>query len=139
MVIESGSGRVSRTVTASARVLDPSNTAHALSSHMEAQKQAMEETRRRAEEEKQRENQLSTPIPSSSNLSAPSSPSASRPTSPGRRTAEDAELSFSDSPNEDDDGDAGSTQRRRGKSNHFDFLLSHFVTDRFCFCRQSHS
>jgi hypothetical protein len=37
------SGRSHRSITASAKVLDPSNTAHALSSHQEAQKRAIEE------------------------------------------------------------------------------------------------
>jgi hypothetical protein len=98
---ESSSGRSHRPITASAKVLDPSNTAHALSSHQEAQKRAIEEARLRAEAEKQQD-ELSMPVASSSNLSAPASPSVSRPTSPGRRTVKEADLSFSDSATDDD-------------------------------------
>jgi hypothetical protein len=78
---EGGSGRSHRPLTASAKVLDPSNTAHALSSHQEAQKRAIKEARLRGEAEKQHDNELPTPVASSSNLSAPASPSVSRPTS----------------------------------------------------------
>ena len=83
---ESSSGRSHRSITASAKVLDPSNTAHALSSHQEAQKRAIEEARLRAEAEKQQD-ELSTPVASSSNLSAPVSLSVSRTTSPARCSA----------------------------------------------------
>jgi hypothetical protein len=114
---ESSSGRSHRPITASAKVLDPSNTAHALSSHQEAQKRAIEEARLRAEAEKQQD-ELSTPVASSSNLSAPASPSVSRPTSPGRRTAKEADLSFSDSAS-DDDGNPRPPRPRNGKGIHF--------------------
>jgi hypothetical protein len=114
---ESSSGRSHRSITASAKVLDPSNTAHALSSHQEAQKRAIEEARLRAEAEKQQD-ELSTPVASSSNLSAPASPSVSRPTSPGRRTAKEADLSFSDSAS-DDDGNPRPPRPRNGKGIHF--------------------
>ena len=40
---DSSSGRSHRSITASTKVLDPSNTAHALSSHWEGQKRAIEE------------------------------------------------------------------------------------------------
>jgi hypothetical protein len=114
---ESGSGQSHRPITASAKVLDPSNTAHALSSHQEAQKRAIEEARLRAEAEKQQD-ELSTPVASSSNLSAPASPSVSRPTSPGRRTVKEADLSFSDSAT-DDDGNPRPPRPRNGKGIHF--------------------
>ena len=112
-IADSGSGRTQRTITASAKVIDPSNTAHALSSHQQAQKRA-EEARRHAEAEKQRENQLSAPTPSSSNLSAPSSPSTSHPTSPGRRTADEARLSSSE-PSSEDEGGPRPARPRNGK------------------------
>ena len=120
---ESSSGRSHRSITASAKVLDPSNTAHALSSHQEAQKRAIEEAHLRAEAEKQQD-ELSTPVASSSNLSAPASPSVSRPTSPGRRTAKEADLSFSDSASEDD-GNPRPPRPRNGKGIHF---CSFYVT-----------
>ena len=49
---ESSSGRSHRSITASAKVLNPSNTAHALSSHQEAQKWAIKEAHLRAEAKK---------------------------------------------------------------------------------------
>ena len=75
---ESSSGRSHRSITASTKVLDPSNTAHALSSHQEAPKRAIEEARLRTEAEKQQGIELSTPVATSSNLLAPASPSVSR-------------------------------------------------------------
>ena len=121
---ESSSSRSHRLITASAKVLDPSNTAHALSSHQEAQKPAIDEARLRAEAEKQQDNELSTPVASSLNLSAPVSPSASGPPSPGRRTVKEADLSFSDSASEDD-GNPRPPRPRNGKGIHF---CSFYVT-----------
>jgi len=68
MQIYGSSGRSHRSITASTKVLDPSNTAHALSSHWEGQKRAIEEARLRTEAEKQQGIELSTPVTSSSNL-----------------------------------------------------------------------
>ena len=65
---DSSSGRSHRSITASTKVLDPSNTAHALSSHQEGQKRAIEEARLRTEAEKQQGIELSTPVTSLSNL-----------------------------------------------------------------------
>jgi hypothetical protein len=65
---DSSSGRSHRSITASTKVLDPSNTAHALSSHWEGQKRAIEEARLRTEAEKQQGIELSTPVTSLSNL-----------------------------------------------------------------------
>jgi hypothetical protein len=121
---ERSSGRSHRPLTASAKVLDPSNTAHALSSHQEAQKRAIEEAHLRAEAERQQDNELLTAVASSSNLSAPASPSVSRPTSPGRRTAKEADLSFSDSTSEDD-SNPHPPRPRNGKGIHF---CSFFIT-----------
>lgn len=89
-------------ITASAKVLNPSNTAHVLNSHQEPQKQAIEEAHIYTEAEMQQDNKLSTPVASSLNLSAPVLPSVSCPTSPGRYSAKEADLSFLDSATEDD-------------------------------------
>ena len=111
---ESSSGRSHRSITASTKVLDPSNTAHALSSHQEAQKRAIEEAHLRTEAEKQQSIELSTPVATSSNLSAPASPSVFRTTSP----AKEADLSFSDSASEDY-GNLRLPRLRNGKGIHF--------------------
>jgi hypothetical protein len=98
---ESSSGWSHRSITASTKVLNPSNTAHALSSHQEAQKWAIEEAHLRTEAEKQQGIELSIPVASSLNLSALVSPSVCRTTSPTRHSAEEADLSFLDSASED--------------------------------------
>src|SRR5882672_3237693 len=115
---ESSSGRSHHSISASTKVLDPSNTAHALSSHQKAPKRAIKEARLRTEAEKQQGIELSTPVATSSNLSAPASPSVSRTTSPARRSVKEADLSFSDSASEDY-GNLRPPRLRNGKGIHF--------------------
>jgi len=115
---ESSSGQSHCSITASTKVLDPSNTAHALSSHQEAQKRAIKEACLCPEAEKQQGIKLSTPVTSSSNLSAPVLLSVSRTTSPARCSVEKADLSFSDSAT-DDDGNPRPPRPRNGKGIHF--------------------
>ena|ERR1700691_2281591 len=121
---ESSSGQSHCSITASTKVLDPSNTAHALSSHQEAQKRAIKEACLCPEAEKQQGIKLSTPVTSSSNLSAPVLLSVSRTTSPARCSVEKADLSFSDSASEDN-GNPCPPQPRNGKG--IDFYSFYLV------------
>ena len=80
----------------------------------------------------QQDNELSAPVASLSNLSAPVSPLVSYPTSPGRRSAKEADLSFSDSATEDD-GNPRPPRPRNGKGIYFCSLYIPFKLNKCMF------